>query len=501
MSRLFRYFWAKIHPSWVLYTGFSGVIFGIVLTVMSRQVFCTSWLWLVAGILLIYYSLHCSLRMVMVVAFLAGMVIGNFRLAPEIAGQKVLQSLMGSEITITGKISDDPNLDAGQTTVSLSQLELSSFEETRAISGTLYVKLSVLGELERSDIVTLRGTLTAGFGTYTGAMYRPELAEVRRTTTGDIFSRIKLGFAEIVRNFIPSPAGDLGLGYLVGLKSGLPDELSDTLWAVGMTHVIVASGAHLGILVSAARKLCGKLSKFSGLLGSLLLITGFALIVGFTPSMTRAALVSSLSLLVGYVGRKFTPLRLLIFVAMLTLLVSPLNCLNLGWQLSFASFFALLVIESRLQKLFYGGKKPPWLANMLLTSLSTTITCAPILIYNFGTFSLLSFVANLFILPTLPYAMLLVFLTGVTSFWPWLAGIVAQLSTLLLEAHIWLVNFLGEKTMFIFNLPSGDLRIFLIYIPLLMCLMLQYMHEYRFRSRNARIWPKICPDFATSRRD
>ena len=140
-----------------------------------------------------------------------------------------------------------------------------------------------------------------------------------------------------MRNFIPSPVGDLGLGYLVGLKSGLPDELSDTLRAVGMTHVIVASGAHLGILVSAARKLCGKLSKFSGLLGSLLLITGFALIVGFTPSMTRAALVSSLSLLVGYVGRKFTPLRLLIFVAMLTLLVSPLNCLNL-WVATLVCF-------------------------------------------------------------------------------------------------------------------------------------------------------------------
>lgn len=470
MLQSFRHFWGKIHPSWLLYASFAGVIFGIVLTVISGKVVFASWLWPVAGIIIIYYCLQCSRRIVMVIAFLAGMVIGNFRLAPEISGQIFLRSLVGSEVIITGKISDDPKADAGQTTISLSSLELSVSDIPQAVAGTLYIKLNTSTQLERSDLITLRGVLSDGFGTYAGMMSRPRLLEVQRATTGDIFARLKLGFAEKVKNYISSPAVDLGLGYLVGLKSGLPDELADTLRAVGMTHVIVASGAHLGILVSAARKLFGKFSKFSGLLGSLLLIAGFVLIVGFTPSMTRAALVSSLSLLVGYFGRNFTPMRLLIFVAMLTLLISPLNCLNLGWQLSFASFFALLIIAPRLQKIFYGGKKVPWLASMLLTSLSTTLACAPILIYNFGMLSLLSFVANLFILPTLPYAMLLVFLTGVFSFWPWLAGIIAWLATLLLEAHIWLVNFLGEKTMFIFTLPSGDLRVFLVYLPILIYL-------------------------------
>ena len=328
--------------------------------------------------------------------------------------------------------------------------------------------------MERSDIITLQGILSAGFGTYAGMLSRPELVAVRRAEVGDIFARVKQSFAQIIKKLIRAPEADLGLGYLMGLKSGLPDGLADTLRAVGMTHVVVASGAHLGILASAARKLCGYLSKFAGLLGSLLLIAGFTLIVGFTPSMTRAALVSVLSLGVGYFGRQFTPLRLLLFVAMLTLLLAPLNCLHLGWQLSFASFFALLIIAPRLQKLFYGGKKPPWLASMLLTSLAATLACAPILIYNFGTLSLLSFVANLFILPTLPYAMLLVFLTGAFSFWPWLAGVIAQLATILLGAHIWLVNFLGEKTMFIFELGSGDPRIFLIYVPIFLLLARQH---------------------------
>lgn len=467
MRRFLRQFLAPIHPSYTFYAALCGVIIGIVLSLfLGSMVFC-HFFWLCAALLIICGCLHYSCRLCLVWACLAGMIIGNWRLGPELQGQSVLSSLVGETITIKGKISTDPEISAGQAKFYLSDLELVG-NETIGIAGTLYVQLAgVQSELERSDIITLQGKLGAGFGIFAGSLYRPEIVDLGRTSTGDIFARLKLWFAGAVKDYLPAPEADLGLGYLVGLKTGLPDTLAETLRAVGMTHVIVASGAHLGILVNAAKKIFGRLSKFAGTLFSLLLIAGFVMVVGFTPSMTRAALVTSLTLLFGYVGRKFIPLNLLILVATLTLMVSPLNCLNLGWQLSFASFFALLIVTPRLQKFFYARKRPPWLAGMLLTSLATTLTCAPILIYNFGSLSLLSFVANLFILPTLPYAMLLVFLTGGFSFLPWVAGIIGKIATILLDGHIWLVNFLGEKKMFIFEFPSSDLRVFLIYLPML----------------------------------
>lgn len=481
MCRVLQYLRLSIHPSWQLYAGFVGIIFGVVFTVISNRILCMNWWWLVLVIFLLLCSLHWSRRYTLCLAFIAGLIVGNHRLAPEVTSQSIWQQLVGQEITIMGKIKDDPDNSASQITLYLSQLQYIDNQDERInLAGTFYIKLNNSGlKLERSDILTLQGTLGAGFGTFAGTFYRPKLIGVSRADTGDVFARLKADFAEQVRKFIPSPAAGLGLGYLVGLKAGLPDDLADTLRAVGMTHVIVASGAHLGILVGAARKIFGKLSKFSGLLSSLLLISIFVFIVGFTPSMTRAALVSSLSLSFGYFGRRFTPLRLLIFVAMLTLLISPLNCLNLGWQLSFASFTALLLVAPRLQKFFYGGKKPPWLANMIITSLATTITCAPILIYSFGTLSLLSFIANLFILPTLPYAMLLVFLTGALGFAPLLASFSGWLSTVLLRCHIWLVKFLSEKSMFIFELPSGNIHIFWLYIPVILILCLPKVKRWR----------------------
>lgn len=361
----------------------------------------------------------------------------------------------------------------------LKQLQI----DQEKIPGEIYVQLPQNGSsLERSDEITISGKAGAGFGTYTASFYRPRLEKIRRASSGDIFARIKNWFSEIVRRFIPAPAAELGLSYLMGLKT-IPEDLSEILRIVGMTHVVVASGTHLGILVGAAKKLFGRISKFAGLLTALLLIAAFVMVVGFTPSMTRAALVASLSIIVGYFGRSFSPLRLLGLVAMLTLMLEPTYLINLGWQLSFASFFGILLVAPKLQKLLYGGKKPPWLANMLITSFATTIICLPVLVYNFGTLSLLSFVANLIILPTLPYVMLLVLLTGIFSFLPWLACIIGQLAQILLELHINVVSFLSQQKTFVLEFTSGDARIFLVYLPI-MLLILGMIWLTRDYSRN-----------------
>lgn len=480
MSKFCRFCGQEIHASYCFYAAIAGIIFGIVASFYTKTIFCQSWLWLIAAILLLLFALNFSNRLTLLIACLAGMIIANFRVAPELISQDYFVGLTGSTVTISGKIAGDPDISSGQVKFKLSnlRLQLPRDQPELQLAGTVYVQLtSSRVELERSDIVTLTGKVGSNFGTYSATFYRPELVDVERAAAGDVFARLKTWFAHLVHNLIPSPAADLGLGYLMGLKSGLPDSLADALRAVGMTHVVVASGAHLGILVSAARKIFGKISKFAGLLFSLLLIAGFVLLVGFTPSMTRAGLVASLSLLLGYVGRKFTPLRLLSFVACLTLLIVPSNFQNLGWQLSFASFFGIMLVAPRLQAFLYGGKHPPWLASMLITSLSTSLICAPILIYNFGSLSLLALIANLIILPTLPYAMLLVFLTGATSFWLWLAQIFATLAQALLEFHIFVVHFLSEKTMFIIELTANDPRIFLIYLPVLLLLIWLARHQ------------------------
>lgn len=464
---------SKLHPSWHFYAGVWGVIIGIVLSLVLRQVVVRSWLWLVVALLIFLFSLQYARFWTLILALVAGLIVGNYRTSFELRGIAYFSSLVDTTCVVSGVITGDPTTSENKIALQLDHLEVQTDSATIAAAGTIYVQLAYTSvELERSDRITLNGKISAGFGNFVASLYRPAVENVERAANGDLFARLKHWFADGVRDFIPSPSVDLGLGYLVGMKSGLPENLSTMLQAIGMTHVVVASGAHLGILIGAAQKLFGKISRFAALLFSLLLILGFVLLIGGTPSMTRAALVSILSLTFAYVGRKWTPLRLISFVAMLTLLISPSYLTNLGWQLSFASFFGILLLAPLFQRTLYGGKHPPWLASMLITSAATSLLCAPILIYNFGSISLLSFVANLVILPTLPYAMLLVFLTGATSFLPIVARFFGRLADWLLQFHIMLVEFLSEKKLFIFELPSANPAIFSIYLLVLALLIL-----------------------------
>ena len=512
LRRLFSFCLRPLHHSWCLACGLLGLLAACLFSALSgRFVHLDLFVLLAAGTALILtFLLPCRLSAVF--AFVLGLLLAELRLAPELIALEKWRALVGQTLTISGTLTEDPSLTSGQISLRLGNLQIhpatdapdppspqsvensvdnpvensgEGMTRSLSLSGTIYALISgsdglTIDNLMRSDTLTLTGTVQAGFGTFAATLYRPTVTGWSRASPGDLAAQFKLWFASLVAAHIPSPSADLGLSYLIGYKVGLPEDLDATLQIVGMTHVVVASGSHLGILVSAARKIFGRLSKFAGLLFSLLLVLAFLLVVGFTPSMLRAAFVTVLTLLFGYLGRRFAPWRLLLLAAVGTLLIDPLSCLNLGWQLSFASFAGILVLAPHLQTIFYGGKRPSSLASSLLASLSTLLLCAPLLIYTFGTLSLLSIVANLVILPTLPIIMLLVLLTGITSFLPFLAAVFGQLAHLLLSFHLWFMDFLSQFSSLLLTLPSADPRIFLVYLPLLpLCLPAAFWRKLR----------------------
>jgi competence protein ComEC len=142
-----------------------------------------------------------------------------------------------------------------------------------------------------------------------------------------------------VRRSIAEPESSLGIGYLLGQKNNLPSDLVEALKATALTHIVVASGYNLTILVRLGRRLFAKISKYLAMLTSVSLIIGFVAMTGLSPSMTRAGLVSLLSLWAWYVGRKFHPVQLILLVAAGSALLYPVYVWSdIGWLLSFVAF-------------------------------------------------------------------------------------------------------------------------------------------------------------------
>lgn len=142
-----------------------------------------------------------------------------------------------------------------------------------------------------------------------------------------------------MQSALPEPAASFGLGLLIGQRSTIPKSVSLQLAAVGLTHVVAVSGYNLTIIMRAVRKLLRKRSKYQSTVASLLLIGIFLLFTGFSASIVRAAIVSTLSLWAWYYGRTFRPIVLILLAAVITAGVYPIYLWSdIGWYLSFLAF-------------------------------------------------------------------------------------------------------------------------------------------------------------------
>jgi competence protein ComEC len=417
-----------------------------------------------------------------VVMFVAGMILAFFRSSSELIGEYYIRQFFDKTVVVTGVIDGDPETDEKGTKIKLNDLVFGESGEVK-LAGSLYISAYKNYKSARGDVVTLFGKLAAGFGTYAGYMYRPNIVKHQRPEPGDLVLKVRNLFSARIKKLIPEPEVNLGMSYLLGMKSGLPDDLSENLRIVGLVHIVVASGAHLSILVEIAKKIFGKISRMASLIFSLIFILFFMAMVGWTPSILRAGVMAILTLVTWFVGRKISPIRMIITVMAGTLLINPMFVINLGWLLSFASFGGIMILGPILTRYFYGEKKPGFIGETVITTLSATLMTLPITLYYYGTISLISVVANLLILPTLSYAMGLVFLVGVVSGMQFIETIVAFVAEKLLDFHILVVNFFGSMGYFLIKIPEGQPWVFLIYLmiaaPLLIGHFKQKMVEFR----------------------
>ncbi len=471
-----------LHQSYFLVALCAGIIAGVILALIFRINYFVSPLWIVFAITLFVIAYLRPRLVFVVLAFLAGMVLAFFRVAAELTGENYIRQFYDQTVTITGTVKGDPETDESGTKVKLVDLKFGEYGEY-STSGSIYASLKYNPEIARSDEIVVKGKLAAGFGTYAGYMYRPIVVSLRRPEPGDLTLRLRNWFAERIRRLVPEPQVNLGLSYLLGMKSGLPDDLSENLRVVGLVHIVVASGAHLSILVEVARKLFGRLSRFAGLLFSMLFIVFFMAMVGWTPSILRAGIMAMLTILAWYVGRKIAPWRIILMVAAGTLMMNPMFIIDLGWLLSFASFAGIMMLGPRFTRFFYGMKKPGFVAETVITTISATLMTLPIILYFYGMVSLISVVANLLILPTLPYAMGLVFLTGVVAGFPGVETVVSFLATKLLDFHIAVVEFLGQMTQFLVKIEPYQAWVFGFYVLLVLVSVIGLFYKKMIKLR------------------
>jgi len=217
-------------------------------------------------------------------------------------------------------------------------------------------------------------------------------------------------------------------GLLFGERESLPEEIESAFRDAGVMHVLVASGANLGMIVALLALMLSwwglSFTKLYFLATPIVLL--YLFVVGFEVSLVRAT-VMFFFLTVGFflaergmiLKRWADPLQSLAAAALAILLFEPEALFEASFQLSFAGTLGILLavlslwprIEEHLRLTPQFEESPwrrwlRWLVIFVLVSLAAQLAVAPVIAYQFHRIYLWgAIVGNLIIVPFVTIAL------------------------------------------------------------------------------------------------
>ena len=224
---------------------------------------------------------------------------------------------------------------------------------------------------------------------------------------------------EHVQRLWPEPEASLLAGILLGVESGIPEEVEEAFQQTGTSHIIAISGFNMTIVAGLLYAVFGRLfGRYKGALVAALGIFLYTLLVGAGASVVRAALMSGLALFAFQVGRRQAGLLSLALVAALMAAANPLVLWDVGYQLSFAATLGLVLYAGPLENALStwaqhhlpgqaAEKITRPVSQYFLYTLAAMAVTLPVMLYHFGRLSLTALVANPAILPAQPAVMIL----------------------------------------------------------------------------------------------
>lgn len=384
----------------------------------------------------------------------------------------------GKEVVVAGNVTDDPVYDdRGRLDFRISGVQING----QPLPGQVRVRTFV-NDLRRGDNVQVIGTLLEGFGNYQAAMYFGGVTILDRSDSP--VENLRRRFFAAVYSVLPEPEGSLGLGFLAGLRSALPEEFDDQLRVAGLTHIVVASGYNLTVLARLSRRLLTRRSKYQAMAGSLMLILGMIAVTGASPSMLRAGVVTILSLWAWYYGRRFHPVLIILLGAALTAGFNPLYVwFDLGWWLSFLAFAGVLVLAPLITARFWKDKQPPVLAQVAIETTAAQMMALPLIMAVFGEVSLVSLFANIAVVPFIPLAMAAALGAGIASLLvPAIAGWFALPARLILEYIVSASRFFASLSWAKQDVAISQIEMYAVYATILFAGIVLYNRlGYRLR--------------------
>jgi len=242
-----------------------------------------------------------------------------------------------------------------------------------------------------------------------------------------------------IRTSIPEPsAAGIAQALLIGYRAGIDNELNEAYTRTGVVHIVAISGMHLSMIFGLLAILpFRKQNRVAFLFRNILIASTiwlFTFLAGAAPSIMRAAVMLTLTLIAQSFGRRTDSINTLLASAFLLLLADPINLWDIGFQLSYTAVGGLILFSKKLEEWF--RFKHPFLMllwQMQTISISAQILTTPLVLYHFHQFPVLFLLTNMVAVPVSGFILYLEILLCLLMVWPEGALFFGKLITFLLD--------------------------------------------------------------------
>ncbi len=339
------------------------------------------------------------------------------------------------DLLITGTLVEPPDYRDTYTNLRVEVEKVDTGDGDLSAHGLILVRASSNQPFEYGERIRLRGKLKTppenedfSYRDYLAAQHIHSYMSSAKVTVlpgrgGNLIVaalyRIKEKSLENIYRMFPDPESSLMAGILLGVDTGLTKELQQAFKNTGTAHIIAISGFNISIIAGIFFAFFSRLfGERRGAVVAILGIVLYTFIVGADAAVVRAAVMGSLALFAKQVGRRQTALNTLLAVAMLMCIWNPLYVWDVGFQLSFFATLGLILyatpfseFANRIITKYFptsaAEKAAELFSEFVLLTLAAQLTTIPIMAYHFQRISLVSFIANPFILPAQPAVMIL----------------------------------------------------------------------------------------------
>jgi len=238
----------------------------------------------------------------------------------------------------------------------------------------------------------------------------------------------------------------------------------------GLVHFLAISGTHIVVIFGMFYFLMMRFSsvglKKYAIVISLLFIWIFAVFIGFGNSVVRSCIMISVYFIYVLLQRKPDLLHSLALSTFIILIIDTQQIFDVGFQLSFLAVLGIYWLNQPILKLLprQDNFVKKIIFNTISISISAQLATLPLVLYYFHQFSLISIVANFFIVPfsevIIIFSFLMTALIGFNLNFNWIDVVYDFTIRALLEVIHWFADF---DILFFENIPLNLAEVFALF--------------------------------------